>query len=122
MLQDNRKEARSVLLRILKIGGAVGVTVGLAAFASKSLVSGVFTKDALVSEQVQRVMPLVALFMVSSPALNVLCCCQKCVQSSLLDRELALESSIQHYQKKQFLVWTMLQHTGVHPFMSVSCS
>lgn len=72
VLQENRKEARSVLLRILQIGAAVGVTVGIAAFASKSLVSGVFTKDPSVSQQVQRVMPLVALFMVSH-TISVLC-------------------------------------------------
>ena len=65
MLQDKRKEARSVLLRILEIGLAVGVTVGVVAFASKSLVSGVFTQDLLVSQEVQRVMPIVGLFMVS---------------------------------------------------------
>ena len=65
MLQDNRKEARSVLLRILQIGLAVGVTVGVVAFASKSLVSGVFTQDLLVSREVQRVMPIMGLFMVS---------------------------------------------------------
>lgn len=79
MSQDNRKEARSVLLRILEIGLAVGVTVGVVAFASKSLVSGVFTQDLLVTQEVQRVMPVVGLFMVSCLASEqdqILFCCQ----------------------------------------------
>lgn len=63
-LQGNRREARSILLRILQIGIAVGVTVGIAAYATRSLVPTVFTQDHVVSELVQRVMPVVALFMV----------------------------------------------------------
>ncbi|KAA6423129.1 MAG: hypothetical protein FRX49_07116, partial [Trebouxia sp. A1-2] len=61
--QGKRNQARAVLLRILQIGSAVGVIVGLVAFAGKSAVSTIFTKDLLVSREVQRVLPMVALFM-----------------------------------------------------------
>ncbi|DBB12825.1 TPA: hypothetical protein ACH3X3_005589 [Trebouxia sp. C0006] len=61
--QGKRKQARAVLLRILQIGSAVGVIVGLVAFAGKSAVSTIFTRDLLVSGEVQRVLPMVALFM-----------------------------------------------------------
>lgn len=54
-----------MLLRILQIGAAVGVTVGAVAFAAKSAVPAVFTQDAQVSAQVQRVLPMIALWMVS---------------------------------------------------------
>lgn len=63
-----------MLLRILQIGSAVGVIVGLVAFAGKSAVSTIFTKDLLVSREVQRVLPMVALFMVSLPCLMLYTC------------------------------------------------
>ena len=64
MLQGRRQQARAVLLRILQIGGAVGVAVGITAFAAKSAVSTIFTRDLMVSAEVQRVIPMIALFMV----------------------------------------------------------
>lgn len=80
--QGKRKQARAVLLRILQIGSAVGVIVGLMAFAGKSAVSTIFTKDLLVSGEVQRVLPMVALFMVSLTCL-MLCSCQHDTQGGL---------------------------------------
>ena len=65
VLQEKRQEARAVLLRILQIGAAVGVAVGLAAFASRSLVPAIFSRDVRVSAEVQKVVPMIALFMVS---------------------------------------------------------
>ena len=63
-MQEKRQQARAVLMRILQIGGAVGVAVGLVSFASRSLVPALFSTDALVSAEVVRVLPMVALFMV----------------------------------------------------------
>ena len=63
-MQSKRAQARAVLLRIIQIGIAVGVTVGLAAFAARTAVPAIFTQDVLVSTQVQRVLPMIALFMV----------------------------------------------------------
>ena len=56
-----------MLLRILQIGAAVGMTVGVVAFAAKSMVPAIFTQDVMVSAQVQRVLPMIALWMVSHP-------------------------------------------------------
>jgi len=81
-LQGKRKQARAVLLRILQIGSAVGVIVGLVAFAGKSAVSTIFTRDLLVSGEVQRVLPMVALFMVSLTCL-MLCSCQHDTQGGI---------------------------------------
>lgn len=71
-----------MLLRILQIGSAVGVIVGLVAFAGKSAVSTIFTRDLLVSGEVQRVLPMVALFMVSLTRL-VVCSCQHDTQGGI---------------------------------------
>lgn len=65
-LQSKRKQARAILLRILQIGAAVGLTVGVVAFAARTAVPAVFTQDVQVSAEVQRVLPMVALFMVSA--------------------------------------------------------
>lgn len=65
LLQRKRKQARAVLLRILQIGAAVGLAVGVLAFAARSAVPAIFTQDVNVSDQVQRVLPMIALFMVS---------------------------------------------------------
>ena len=65
LLQRKRKQARGVLLRIVQIGAAVGLTVGVVAFAARTAVPAIFTQDVLVSTEVQRVLPMVALFMVS---------------------------------------------------------
>lgn len=65
LLQRNRKRARGVLLRILQIGAAVGLTVGVVAFAARTAVPAIFTQDVFVCAEVQRVLPMVALFMVS---------------------------------------------------------
>ena len=81
-LQGKQKQARAVLLRILQIGSAVGVIVGLVAFAGKSAVSIIFTRDLLVSGEVQRVLPMVALFMVSLTRLLV-CSCQHDAQGGI---------------------------------------
>lgn len=70
MVQSKRKQARAVLLRILQIGSAVGVTVGVVAFAARTAVPAVFTSDVLVSAEVQRVLPMIALFMVSDLSLH----------------------------------------------------
>ncbi|KAL3150527.1 hypothetical protein ABBQ32_000344 [Trebouxia sp. C0010 RCD-2024] len=61
--QRNRKRARGVLLRILQIGAAVGLTVGVVAFAARTAVPAIFTQDVFVCAEVQRVLPMVALFM-----------------------------------------------------------
>ena len=66
-LQSKRKQARAVLLRILQIGAAVGVTVGVVAFAARTAVPAVFTQDVRVSAEVQRVLPFIAVFMVRAP-------------------------------------------------------
>lgn len=81
-VQGKRKQARAVLLRILQIGSAVGVIVGLVAFAGKSAVSTIFTRDLLVSGEVQRVLPMVALFMVSLTR-HMLSSCQHDTQGGL---------------------------------------
>ena len=65
LVQGKRKQARGVLLRILQIGAAIGVTVGLVVFGAKSAVPAIFTQNALVSAEVQRVLPVMALWMVS---------------------------------------------------------
>lgn len=71
LLQRKRKQARAVLLRILQIGTAVGLIVGVVAFAAKSAVPAVFTQDVTVSTEVQRVLPMIAMFMVSVGRLSV---------------------------------------------------
>ena len=81
-VQGKQKQARAVLLRILQIGSAVGVIVGLVAFAGKSAVSTIFTRDLLVSGEVQRVLPMVALFMVSLTRL-LLSSCQHDTQGGI---------------------------------------
>lgn len=70
LLQRKRKQARAVLLRILQIGAAVGLAVGVVAFAARSAVPAIFTQDVTVSAQVQRVLPMIAMFMVSVGMLN----------------------------------------------------
>ena len=65
LLQRKRQQARAVLLRILQIGVAVGLAVGVVAFAARSAVPAIFTQDTTVCAEVQRVLPMIALFMVS---------------------------------------------------------
>lgn len=72
-MQRKRKQARAVLLRILQIGTAVGLVVGVVAFAAKSAVPAVFTQDVTVSAEVQRVLPMIAMFMVSVGRLKSQC-------------------------------------------------
>ena len=72
--QKDLSTARDVLMRILVMGFAPGVVLGLAFLVAQSAIPAVFTSDPGVISAVTRVVPLLALAMVRTRGRGLISC------------------------------------------------
>ena len=71
-MQDNKKKARHLVVRLLQYGIGFGLLLAFAVFFGAATLPGLFTTDKEVVAMAQRVIPLVALALVWSMGLPTL--------------------------------------------------